>query len=440
MLTRDLLLKGLLVSSLSSIFAYLIQLFSPFPGLQQFSVFVASGLAAACITVLAIGPLFSKSSPNPVELGRLFTNFLEPFYNRCARRSRLILLVGLVITLFSIGNIYQKGVDDDVRLLNTSGNFLIESEKKVQELLGNFSRQRYFFIEGESQQKVLERTELLQFEVSKLLPINVDETHQFLYSPASVIPSLNQQKLDYELIKKKIFSKKGAAPILCKQLKSDCSWMQTDPKFNPNLLPALLPNIILEIYPSINLIMANKSVVFFKDINEKILFAPSDIKISGISYIDQVSNLTNILEAFRKQVTWLLVGFFLCMIVASFLLFGKKGILIISTISFSSIVALSLSTGLGITLFHILALLLVIGISVDTAVFFITPGLNKDTWSASTLACLTSAIAFGLLSLSKVPLLDQFGSVVFIGLLCTWLITPLIYFSLDNYLGQTRKT
>ena len=86
---------------------------------------------------------------------------------------------------------------------------------------------------------------------------------------------------------------------------------------------------------------------------------------------------------------------------------------------------------IGITIFLV---------GVDTAVFFITPGLNKDTWSASTLACLTSAIAFGLLSLSKVPLLHQFGSVVFIGLLCTWLITPLIYFSLEDYHGQIRKT
>ena len=440
MLTRNLLLKGLLVSTLSSIFAYLIQLFSPFPGLQQFSVFVASGLAAACITVLAFGPLFNKSSPNPVKLGRVFTNFFKPFYNRCARRSLLILLVGGAVILFSIVNIYQKGTDDDVRLLNTSGVFLIESEKKVQELLGNFTRQRYFFIEGKSQQEVLQKTELLRFEVSKLLSTNATETRQFLYSPTSIIPSLHQQKLDYELIKTKIFSKTGAAPILCKQLKSDCSWMQMDPKFNPNLLPALLPSVVLEIYPSINLLETNKNVVFFKDINEKSLFALSDIKISGVTYVDQISSLTNILEAFRTQVTWLLVGFFLCMILASFLLFGKKGILIIASISFSSIVALSLSTGLGITLFHVLALLLVIGISVDTSVFFITPGLNKDTWSASTLACLTSAIAFGLLSLSKVPLLHQFGSVVFFGLLCTWLITPLIYFLLGNSFEKKQKT
>ena len=432
MLTRSLLLKGLLVSSFSSIFAYLIQLFSPFPGLQQFSVFVASGLAAACITVLIIGPLFGKSSPNPIELGRVFTSFFEPLYNRGTKKGKLILVIGLAVLLFGVGNIYQKGVDDDVRLLNTSGNSLMESEKKVQELLGNFSSQRYFLIEGESQQEVLEKTELLQHELSGLLPLGIPKAQQYLYSPVSVIPSLHQQKLDYELIKQKIFSEKGAASILCKKLKSDCFWMKTYPEFDPNLLPTLLPNILFEIYPSASLISANKSVVFFKDTNEKILFSPSDIKISGVTYVDQVGNLTSILEGFRKQVTWLLVGFFFFMIVASFLLFGNRGILIITAISFSSIVALSLSAGTGITLFHILALLLVIGISVDTAVFFITPGLNKDTWSASTLACLTSAIAFGLLSLSKVPLLHYFGSVVLFGLVCTWLITPLIYFLLED--------
>ena len=82
---------------------------------------------------------------------------------------------------------------------------------------------------------------------------------------------------------------------------------------------------------------------------------------------------------------------------------------------------------------HVLALLLVIGISVDTAVFFITPGLDQETWMASTLACFTSVIAFGLLSLSQIPFLKQFGSVVFIGLICAWLIAPLIYYLVEHF-------
>ena len=54
----------------------------------------------------------------------------------------------LVIILLAILNLYHQGVVDDVRLLNTSGSRLIKSEQKVQELLGHFSGQRYFLIEG----------------------------------------------------------------------------------------------------------------------------------------------------------------------------------------------------------------------------------------------------------------------------------------------------
>jgi len=431
-LSRNLLLKGLVVSTLSSIFAYLFLLFSPFPGLQQFSIFVASGLAAACITVLIIGPFFNKSLPNPVEFGRVFNSFFEPLYIKITTNRGMILVVGLIVILSAIGNIYLRGVDDDVRQLNTSGDLLLEDEKKAQKLLGNFNKQRYFFIEGESQQQVLEKTELLQHELSKQRPFDGPKNKNYFYSTTTAIPSLYQQRQDYELIKRKIFSEQGAASILCKQLKSNCFWMEVQSKFNPNLLPSSLPNTISEIYPAVDLISANKNVVFFNQTNLKNSFSPSNILISGITYFDQVSNLTFILEGFRKQVTWLLVSFFLFMTVASFLLFGKKGSTIIAAISFSSLVALSLSAGTGITVFHVLALLLVIGIAVDTAVFFITPGLNRDTWAASTLACLTSAIAFGILSLSEIPLLHYFGSVVLLGLISTWLITPLIYFLLKE--------
>ena len=153
----------------------------------------------------------------------------------------------------------------------------------------------------------------------------------------------------------------------------------------------------------------------------------------GVTYVDQVENLTLILKNFRQQVSWLLGGFYICLLIFSLLIFSRKGIIVIVTATFSSIIALSAAAGSGITLFHVLELLLVIGISVDTAIFFITPGLDQGTWLASTLACFTSVIAFGLLSLSQIPFLKQFGSVVFYGLICAWLITPLIYYLLDHF-------
>src|SRR5690606_5499688 len=81
----------------------------------------------------------------------------------------------------------------------------------------------------------------------------------------------------------------------------------------------------------------------------------------------------------------------------------------------------------GITLFHTMALLLVIGIGLDTAVFYTEVGFNEESWLASSLACSTSILAFGLLSLSAVPVLHQFGVIILGGILAAWLLTPLFF-------------
>jgi predicted exporter len=74
-----------------------------------------------------------------------------------------------------------------------------------------------------------------------------------------------------------------------------------------------------------------------------------------------------------------------------------------------------------------MALLLIIGIGLDTAVFYTEGGFNAESWLASSLSCGTSIIAFGLLSLSAVPVLHQFGLIILVGMLSCWLLTPLFF-------------
>ncbi len=427
---REILFKGLILSCLSSVAAYLLQLFSPFPGLQQFAIFVASGLMAGCITVLIFGVLYKPSSPTTIQAARVYGVLVEPVYRRVGSMGIWIMATVLVITLLAILNLYRQGVVDDVRLLNTSGSQLIKSEQKVQELLGRFSGQRYFLVEGQSSQQVLERVELLEKYIGDK---NQDKAKQVLVSPTSVVPSLQQQKSDYRLIQNKIFSEKGAMAMLCKALQSDCKWANPQSVFNPELSPDNVPRLLASLSPSVDLLKNNTAVVFLRGTPLDSKATITDLQVPGVTYIDQVENLTSILKNYRLQVSWLLGAFFAFLVVFSLFIFSRKGIIVIITATFSSIIALSVSAGTGITLFHVLALLLVIGISVDTAVFFITPGLDQETWMASTLACFTSVIAFGLLSLSQIPFLKQFGSVVFIGLICAWLIAPLIYYLVEHF-------
>jgi predicted exporter len=429
LVARQLLLKGLVISCFTSIAAYLIQLFSPFPGLQQFAVFVASGLAAACVTVLLFGVLFKPTSPAAVPAGRIFGLLFEPVYRGVAGMRPWVVVSVVVIILLAISGLYRQGVTDDVRLLNTSGTQLIESEQKVQQLLGNFSAHRYFLIEGKSPQQVLQQVELLEKEISERTRLDTD---QMLVSPTSVVPSLLQQQADYQLIQDKVFSAQGAAVLLCQALKSDCGWIKQQPEFNSQLFPDSVPQLLKSLSPSLALLKNNTAVVFFRDEQLVDEIAGAGSQVPGVTYVDQVDNLTSILRNFRQQTSWLLGGFYVCLVIFSLMVFARRGMLVIATVTFSSVIALSAAAGSGVTLFHVLALLLVIGIAVDTAVFFITPGLDRDTWTASTLACLTSVIAFGLLSLSQVPLLNQFGSVVFYGLICAWLVTPLFYYLLES--------
>jgi predicted exporter len=74
-----------------------------------------------------------------------------------------------------------------------------------------------------------------------------------------------------------------------------------------------------------------------------------------------------------------------------------------------------------------LALLLVLGVSLDAAVFYARHGVNQDTLLAASLSAWTSLLAFGLLALSVVPLLAQFGRVVCWGLGAAWLLSPIMF-------------
>ena len=81
--------------------------------------------------------------------------------------------------------------------------------------------------------------------------------------------------------------------------------------------------------------------------------------------------------------------------------------------------AIVLANGAALTLFHLVALLLVAGIGSNYALFFEQPPPDERERRAtafSTLFCAaTTALAFGLLALSRTPVLGIIGGTVAIG-------------------------
>ena len=82
--------------------------------------------------------------------------------------------------------------------------------------------------------------------------------------------------------------------------------------------------------------------------------------------------------------------------------------------------------GSALTLFHVFALFLVLGLGMDYSIFSFESGADRGPCLlAIFLSFATSALSFGLLALSNTPMIAAFGVTVLLGSLGNWLLVPL---------------
>jgi len=78
-------------------------------------------------------------------------------------------------------------------------------------------------------------------------------------------------------------------------------------------------------------------------------------------------------------------------------------------------------------LFHVLPLLILLGLGVDYGIFMLEQPEAQLTapFLSITLAAASTLLSFGLLALSGTPALRAFGLTLLIGVSLAWLLTPL---------------
>ncbi|MBU0538927.1 MAG: hypothetical protein KKF24_00540 [Gammaproteobacteria bacterium] len=431
------LAKGLLFSAGSSILAYVFQFLSPLAGLQQIAVFMCAGLAAAAINIVILSFYFRDSSQASFATWlRIFPRYIAPSYAKLAQTkwaASLVLIISLVVMISVIIN---RGGSDDIRNLNSSSEALLKSEIKVQTLLNFPDNQRYLRINASDSQQLLSRSVSVTEELSKL-GVSTSAAHVI----GRVLPPLSQQQDDFALIKNKIYGPRGALSELCKLLANDCSaWQPNSITFSVSLTPEILPEDLKILVPAFIMthsletrVLVARDTKITPEINAFISATPK------VTYVDTVAHLSHSLQLFRHNTTLALGAFLIIFSLGIIAIYRTRAAAPLAALSITITASIALGAGGGISLFHILALLLVIGLSVDTSIFYLELGLNTETWLAASLAAITSILAFGLLALSDVPVLHQFGSVVFAGLVCTWLISPLVFYLFNVNPNQTVK-
>jgi predicted exporter len=150
--------------------------------------------------------------------------------------------------------------------------------------------------------------------------------------------------------------------------------------------------------------------------------------LEGVRWVDQVQEISSVLSRYRKYMSWVVLFSYVAVYCLLYPRYRSSAWRVLAPTAVASVATLALLGifGQNLQLFHVLALLLILGIGVDYGIFFQENSTQRHqaAWLAVGLSALSTLLSFGLLGLSKTPALQAFGLTVSIGIAAVWLIVP----------------
>ena len=172
------------------------------------------------------------------------------------------------------------------------------------------------------------------------------------------------------------------------------------------------------------------SVVALRGVNRSnlALLQQTASGLEGVEWVDQVSEISALLADYRYYMGWVVLLSYVAVFGLLFPRYRRSSWRALAPAALASLLALALLgiAGQGLQLFHLLALMLLLGIGVDYGIFLQEPGSQDDgaAWLAVAVSALSTLLSFGLLGLSQTPALRAFGLTMAIGIGAVALIVP----------------
>lgn len=158
----------------------------------------------------------------------------------------------------------------------------------------------------------------------------------------------------------------------------------------------------------------------------------ADSHIAGVTYLDVKEAAQDLLDGYRREtLRWVGLGAVLAIGLVAIAMRSVRGVAaVIGTVALSVLVttAALLLTADGLSIFHLLGLLMVAGLGIDYAIFLGGADASDgtgDALRAVTLCAATSFAVFALLATAAIPILAQIGATVALGCALSWLFAIL---------------
>ena len=427
------LLPALVLALVTTVVGYLALALTPFPGLRQMAVFSALGLIFAWLTVVfwfpaLVGSVVMKSGPAVRWLSG--SSWRWP-----SLRGPRPILWAMGLLAVAVFGLSRLGVRDDIRLLQNAPRDLLDDQLKLSRLLAVPAPAQFYLLRGPTAEDLLQREEALTERLDALVEKAIISGYLAM---SNWVPSLRTQAARHSLIEKKLLNENGALVTLARRIGADDQWVgSTRDRLRASAAP-LTPNEFLETSAgeSARHLWLGQvdggyaSIVALRGVGEANLplLRRAGSGLDGAQWVDTVEEISSVLGRYRKYMGWVIVLSYFAVYVLLYSRYGRAAWRVLAPIALASVATLALLglAGQGLQLFHVLALMLLLGVGVDYGIFFQDhPGRSDPVgWLAVALSALSTLLSFGLLSLSKTPALQAFGLTILIGTIAVCLIVP----------------
>jgi len=430
---------------ISTIVGYSAMAITDFPGLAQFGVFSIVGLLTAAYVTRY---LFSYLPLSNVDTPRLFnaTRKLDIHPNKAIMSGVILCFALAVLFLFNTDDYWSK----DLSELSPIPKHVLKQDNKLRQLLGVDQPRYIVSVQGDNLETLLRRQEtLLPILKQAILAGEISSVQM----AAKLLPSQQQQNL-----------RKSSLPedkILQQNLEQALSHLPFKSKvflpFVADISTAkLMPNLTYEQLQSSHLgsrlgSMLNQTDDGYSGIvrligihePEKLQQRLTKANLAAVTFIDIKQASSDLVTQFREEavnrIMWALG--ILILILALGLRNLSRLIRVIIPVVCAVIVAAAVPLSLGekLNIFHVVALLLVAGISLDYGLFFSwsakSLNLNNNhgnnrcnnnhnqTLHALSICAISTITVFALLSSASIPVLHSIGLTVASGVFAAFVFS-----------------
>ncbi|MCP8900126.1 MMPL family transporter [Gilvimarinus xylanilyticus] len=425
------LIAPLTLGVLSSGAGYLSFTASGFPGFVQIAVLSGSGLVVAYAVVIGFYPKL-LSRPAGFSLGPVLSKWI-------AQISRLQLgllskltapaLTIVVVLLLGVGaSVWQ--VNDDIRQMQRADPQLQAMDQRVRGALAVQPALPYLLVQASSAETLLQRLEALQPQLDAGVQAGYMHSYRSL---AKLLPSGERQRRNAEIWQDRVID----SGLLASMYETLGVKSAAQSGFIASLSSPVFIDVDAELsryaqLPSAPGYFVNRGkhygVISLYGLQDGAALSAFAATVPGVRWVDPVTRTNQLLREYRERASVLLLGAYAVILVLLWSRYGVRGaVRVVLPAALASGIALTavLFLGQAISVFHIMALLLVLGIGMDYALFWReSAARSQATFLAVGLSTATTVLSFGLLSLSATAAIHNFGLVVLVGIVLAFALAP----------------